>query len=125
MATFEIIGKSPHRNYCHRSSIRDLIRLQKHYGVGRWRKMKGIATIKLHNGVTHIAELHWYEAHGIGKKEIKLKRYWINTWIKKEEYYRFAICIDNSEYPASLEKHKIYRILQMRRRLWRGFTGDR
>lgn len=76
MATFEIIGEITNIEIIAiGSSIRDLIRLQKHYGVGRWRKMKGIATIKLHNGVTHIAELHWYEAHGIGKKEIKRKRY--------------------------------------------------
>jgi len=45
------------------------------YGKGNWRKLKGIATIKLRNGKTKIAELHWYEAHGIGKKEIKRKRY--------------------------------------------------
>ena len=45
------------------------------YGQGRWRKMKGIARIRLHNGVIRLAELHWYEAHGIGKKEVKRKRY--------------------------------------------------
>ncbi len=45
------------------------------YGKGNWRKLKGIATIKLGNGKIKVAELHWYEAHGIGKKEIKRKRY--------------------------------------------------
>ena len=45
------------------------------YGQGRWRKMKGIARIRLHNGEIRLAELHWYEAHGIGKKEVKRKRY--------------------------------------------------
>jgi nucleotidyltransferase/DNA polymerase involved in DNA repair len=45
------------------------------YGKGNWRKLKGIATIKLKNGKNKIAELHWYEAHGIGKKEVKRKRY--------------------------------------------------
>jgi hypothetical protein len=56
-------------------SIRDLPRLRKLYGDGRWRKMKGIAFIKLRNGRIHKAELHWYEAHGIGRKEYKRKRY--------------------------------------------------
>lgn len=42
---------------------------------GKWRKLKGIATLKLRNGKIKIVELHWYEAHGIGKKEIKRKRY--------------------------------------------------
>jgi hypothetical protein len=55
--------------------IRDVSRLRRLYGNGRWRKMKGIATIRLHNGEVRRAELHWYEAHGIGRKEIKRKRY--------------------------------------------------
>lgn len=57
------------------SKIRDLPRLQKIYGKERWRKLKGIARIKLKNGRIRLAELHWYEAHGIGRKEIKRKRY--------------------------------------------------
>jgi hypothetical protein len=57
------------------SSIRELPRLIKIYGTGRWRKLKGIAKIKLPDGYITNAELHWYEAHGIGKKEIKIKRY--------------------------------------------------
>ncbi len=56
-------------------SIRELPRLRKQYGHGRWRKMKGITRIRLSNGNVRLAELHWYEAHGIGKKEIKRKRY--------------------------------------------------
>lgn len=55
--------------------IRDLARLKKMYGKGRWRKMKGIAHIRLHSGRIRLAELHWYEAHGIGRKEIKRKLY--------------------------------------------------
>ena len=57
------------------SSIRDIARLRKLYGSGRWRKLKGIARIRLVNGRIRLAELHWYEAHGIGPKEIKRKRY--------------------------------------------------
>lgn len=55
--------------------IRDLARLRKRYGRGRWRKMKGVATIRLANGQVRRAELHWYEAHGIGRREFKRKRY--------------------------------------------------
>jgi hypothetical protein len=57
------------------SAIRELRRLRKQYGSGRWRKLKGTAMIQLTNGRVRLAELHWYEAHGIGKKEIKRKRY--------------------------------------------------
>jgi hypothetical protein len=57
------------------NSIRVLKRLRKQYGDGRWRKLKGTATILLVNGRVRQAELHWYEADGIGKKEIKRKRY--------------------------------------------------
>jgi hypothetical protein len=56
-------------------SIRDLRLLRKMHGDGRWRKLKGRATIGLSSGRIRLAELHWYEAHGIGKKDIKIKRY--------------------------------------------------
>jgi hypothetical protein len=54
--------------------IREIPRLKKHYGGTRWRKLKGIATIRLHNGLLRRAEIHWYEAHGVGKREFKIKR---------------------------------------------------
>jgi len=57
------------------SSIRDLARLRKQFGKGRWRKLKGIATVRLANGRIRKVELHWYEAHGIGKRKLKIKRY--------------------------------------------------
>jgi len=44
-------------------------------GTGRWRKLKGIATVRLPNGALRKVELHWYEAHGIGRKDLKIKRY--------------------------------------------------
>ncbi len=53
--------------------IRDLRRLRRAYGGARWRKMKGRARVKLRDGTIRQAELHWYKAHGIGKKEFKLK----------------------------------------------------
>jgi hypothetical protein len=55
--------------------IRELARLRKMYGSGRWRKRKGIATIRLNDGTIRTAELHWYEAHGIGRQELKIKRF--------------------------------------------------
>lgn len=57
------------------NSIRDLPRLIDSYGDGRWRKLKGVAVIRLGNGRVRRAELHWYEAHGIGKRDFKVKRY--------------------------------------------------
>jgi hypothetical protein len=57
------------------SGVRDRPRLRRLYGKGRWRKMKGVARIRLPEGWVGLAELHWYEAHGIGKKELKAKRY--------------------------------------------------
>ena len=55
--------------------IRELTRLSRLYGKGRWRKMKGKALVRLRSGRVRLAELHWYEAHGFGKKELKRKRY--------------------------------------------------
>ena len=57
------------------NSIRDLAYLQKMHGHGRWRKLKGNANIRLPNGNIRHVEIHWYEAHGIGKRDIKIKRY--------------------------------------------------
>ncbi len=53
--------------------IRELRRLRRRYGKGRWRKRKGVATVRLEDGSVHTAEVHWYEAHGIGRREMKLK----------------------------------------------------
>ena len=54
--------------------IRDIMRVQKQFGPGRWRKLKGIAAIRLESGAIRKGELHWYEAHGIGKKKMKIKK---------------------------------------------------
>ena len=54
-------------------SIRILLVLQKLYGKGRWRKLKGIALVELPDGSVNRAELHWYEAHGIGRRDMKIK----------------------------------------------------
>ena len=71
---FEIIGKITHiETIATGRSIRDLARLRKRFGRGRWRKMKGLATVRLEDATIHTAEVHWYEAHGIGRKEFKVK----------------------------------------------------
>ena len=57
------------------SAIRVLRTLRKAYGRGRWRKLKGVATIRLPNGALRKVELHWFEAHGIGRRDLKIKRY--------------------------------------------------
>ena len=76
MKPFEIISEiTDIETIAVSGAIRDLSRLRKQYGPGRWRKRKGIAMIRLANGRIRRAELHWYEAHGIGKKEIKRKHY--------------------------------------------------
>jgi len=72
---FEIIGEIQEvETIAVGTSIRDLARLKKAYGPGRWRKLKGIAQVRLQSGRIRLVELHWYEAHGIGKKDIKRKR---------------------------------------------------
>jgi len=57
------------------SNVRVRSYLRRFYGPGHWRKMKGTATVRLPNGAVRRVELHWYEAHGIGKRDLKIKRY--------------------------------------------------
>ena len=72
---FEIVGEiSAIETIAVGSGIRDLVRLQKRYGAGSWRKVKGTARVRLASGKVHWAELHWYEAHGVGRKRFKIKR---------------------------------------------------
>ena len=54
--------------------IQDVMRIRKQYGLGRWRKLKGVANVRLYSGRIRKAEVHWYEAHGIGRKKMKIKR---------------------------------------------------
>ncbi len=73
---FEVLGEiTDSATIAVGKGIRDLPRLQRLYGKGRWRKMKGQAMIRLRSGRVRLAELHWYEAHGVGRREIKRKRY--------------------------------------------------
>jgi hypothetical protein len=71
---FEILGElSEIGTFASGSEIREVARLRKVYGRGRWRKRKGIARVRLGDGSIHLAELHWYEATGIGRREFKIK----------------------------------------------------
>ena len=73
---FQVVGQIEQiETFATGSGIRELARLRKIYGRGRWRKRKGVATVRLADGTIRLAELHWYEATGIGRKELKLKRY--------------------------------------------------
>jgi hypothetical protein len=56
-------------------SIRILSLLRRRYGKGRWRKRKGIANVRLDDGTVRLAEVHWFEAHGIGKRKMRIKHF--------------------------------------------------
>ena len=74
MIIFKLIGKIENvETIAVGTRIRDVARLHKLYGKGRWRKLKGVGRVRLADGSEYQAELHWYEAHGIGKKEMKVK----------------------------------------------------
>jgi hypothetical protein len=74
--SFEIVGEISHiETIAVGRRIRELPRLRRQYGTGRWRKRKGVAVVRLRSGAVRRAEVHWYEAHGIGRKEVKRKRY--------------------------------------------------
>ena len=73
---FDIVGEIMDvQTFAVGRGIREIGRLKREYGHGRWRKRKGIARVRLADGSERMAELHWYEASGVGRKEIKIKRY--------------------------------------------------
>jgi len=73
---FEIIGTIEQiKTIAVGGRIREIARLRKVFGAGRWRKMKGIATVRFGDGTIQRVELHWYEAHGVGRKKLKIKEY--------------------------------------------------
>jgi hypothetical protein len=72
---FQILGEITYaKTFAAGSGIREITRLRKLYGKGRWRKRTAIARIRLDDGSVFLAEIHWYEATGIGKRELKIKR---------------------------------------------------
>ena len=73
---FQLLGKITDQEIIAKSSsIHELSRLNRVYGKGQWRKMKGQADIELEDGTRKKVEIHWYEAHGVGKFEHKIKRF--------------------------------------------------
>jgi hypothetical protein len=73
---FEVVGDiTDIETFAVGNAIRELPRLRRVYGGGRWRKRKGIAMVRLADGSVGKAEVHWYEAHGIGRKELKIKHF--------------------------------------------------
>ncbi|MEW5798777.1 MAG: hypothetical protein AB1728_07190 [Bacteroidota bacterium] len=73
---FEIIGEIHSiETIAAGTSIKIIKQLNQQYGKARWRKLKGIARVRLMNGNIRTVELHWYEGHGIGKRKIKIKRF--------------------------------------------------
>lgn len=74
--SFEVIGRVRDvETIAVGSGIRHLARLRKQFGAGHWCKMKGVADVRLRDGTMRVAEIHWYEAHGIGKRKLKLKQF--------------------------------------------------
>jgi hypothetical protein len=72
---FDILGEiSEVETIAAGSGIREIARLRRTYGRGRWRKRKGFAQVRLSNGSVRLAELHWYEAAAFGRKEFKIKQ---------------------------------------------------
>ena len=73
---FRVLGSITHiKTVAIGAAIREIARLRRRYGRARWRKRKGVARIQLEDGTVRLAELHWYEATGVGRREVKLKRY--------------------------------------------------
>ena len=73
---FEVVGEiSAIERIASGSTLRQARRLRRDYGAGNWVKRKGVARVRLEDGTMRIAEVHWYEAHGVGRKDLKIKRY--------------------------------------------------
>jgi hypothetical protein len=72
---FEIVGEITNIEVIARGrGIRDIARIRKKYGPGNWRKLKGVTTVRMEDGTVHVAEIHWYEAHGLGRRKFKIKQ---------------------------------------------------
>jgi hypothetical protein len=90
-------------------AIRKLAYLEKLYGKGRWRKLKGRALVEVPGGRVAQAEVHWYEAHGIGRVDMKIGASRLTMARRKG---RFLLCIRRGSYKFSLQPRKIYRSLE-------------
>jgi hypothetical protein len=91
--------------------IRDLPRLRRLYGKGRWRKMKGSARIRLRNGRVRLAELHWLKHMASARKKSSARGTSTRSQRPAVRRRRFVVCVRNDGYEASLERNKIYPVL--------------
>lgn len=106
---FEIVGRITNATEIAAGpGVRVSAALRKAHGPGRWRKMKGIATVLLSNGQARRVELHWYEAHGVGRRDMKDQA--LRGRDMKKQIKPFAVCVDNTGNEASLILGKIYRV---------------
>ena len=110
---FEIVGEiTVVETIATGQGIRDLRRLRRSYGKGRWRKVKGIARVRLVTGRIRLAELHGTRRMESGNERSSVSATWTMTMKRRKTLAKyFAVCINNRGYPASLELHKIYRVL--------------
>jgi hypothetical protein len=72
---FEIVGEITEIEVIAVGGNIDIMRLRRQFGPGRWRKLKGVARVRVEHGGLRVAELHWYEAHGVGRRKMKIKRF--------------------------------------------------
>jgi len=109
---FEIVGEiTVVETIAAGKGIRDLRRLRRSHGKGQWRKMKGIARIRLMTGAYGSRSFIGTRRTGSGKKKSSGNATWMMTMKRPKTARHFAVCINNRGYPASLELHKIYRVL--------------
>lgn len=114
MPSFEIVGNIKNREVIAQGrGIRDLSELKSRYGDGNWRKCKGEATIELPDGRIRRAELHWYEAHGIGKRRIKRKRYYglMRALETTSRAANIVICVRNEGYELDFKPWHVYEVI--------------
>src|ERR1041385_3637642 len=106
---FEILGEiSNVETFATSSRIRELARLRKVYGPGRWRKRKGISRVRLAHGALRLAEVHWYEAGRNWPQGIQDQTSAARLGMAKSPTKQLVVCVSNDGYSASLEKRKIY-----------------
>ena len=111
--SFEIIGEvTDVETIAVGRAIRELARLRRRYGRGRWRKLKGVARVRLRSGrIASPSYTGTRRAASAGRKSSVSVTSIKHMRPNKKAGAKFAVCINNADYPASLELHKIYRVL--------------
>jgi hypothetical protein len=105
---FEIVGEIAHvETFATGSSIRELARLRKFYGRGRWRKRKGIARVRLSDGAIRLADYTGTKPTASAVKNLRSSA----TSTEPMKAKQFVVCLKNDGYEVSLERRKIYQVL--------------